>query len=305
MRKILLFFAFAFFLQNAYSQCCSGGNSFGGTTNVGIVDKANLRVTAFFRHSYSEDYYKGDKINDIGSLQNAYFNYTGAILAYGITRRLTAEVELGYFINKTQIYRSLPDNPIIGSGIANSVVSVKYNFFNNLTANIEYTGGVGVKFPSPLDPKYVGGYSIDIQPSTGAYGFVAHSFLSKKFPEINFRMILVNRFEYNMANDKDYQFGNTLFSSLFLTEKLATNLMGILQIRHEYRSNDTKPNKLKDVNTGGNIFIVSPQANYTVYKGWSVGGAVDVPVYRNYNGKQFANLCSFNLSISKQFSLRK
>ncbi len=305
MNKILLFFAIVFISNNTYSQCCSGGNSCGGSTNVGIVEKANLRVTAFYRHSYSEDYYKADKINEVGSLQNAYFNYTGAILSYGITHRLTAEVELGYFLNKTQIYKSLPDNPIIGSGIANSVISLKYNLFNNLASNIEYTAGIGMKFPSPLDPKYEGGYSIDIQPSTGAYGFIAHSFLSKKFPSINFRMILVNRFEYNMANDKDYKFGNTLFTSLFLTEKLDKNLMGILQVRHEFRTNDIRPDKTIDHNTGGNIYIVSPQVNYTVFKGWSAGVAVDVPVYRNYNGKQFANLCSFTLSISKQFSLRK
>ncbi len=304
MQKIISFLAVLLITSNGFAQCCSGGSSFGSSANVGIVEKSNLRVTAFFRHSYSEDYYQGDKIVPIGSLQNAYFNSIGTVFGYGISRRLTAELEFGYFLSKKQVYKLLPDNPIIGTGLSNGVLSLKYNLFNKPSINLEYTAGLGLKFPFPIDPVYTGGYSIDIQPSTGAYGLVFHSFLSKKFPSQSFRLILVNRYEYNMVNDKSYQFGNTLFSSLFITTTLDKNLMGVLQFRNEFRTKDTKPDKTQDNNTGGSIFLVSPQISYTVYKGWSTALAVDVPFFRSYNGKQFANLYSVSLSISKQFSLK-
>ena len=314
MKKYLLVIAVILFATKSYSQCCSAGGAIGGSSNVGTVDKKNLRWTAFYRHSISEDYFRSSKIEvPVGVfLDKAYFNYVGSTFAYGITNRLTAELELGYFLNKTQVYNRSDLDNISGSGISNGVVSFKYNLLHNLAKNFDFTAGLGVKLPFPVNSKIKGGYSIDVLPSTGTFGGVAHSILSKKFPTINFRIMLINRFEYNTVNtsdyntlsNKNYQFGKTLSSSLFLTKKIVKNLTGIVQVRHEYRTHDKRNGNI-EVNTGGILYIISPAINYTIFKTWNLSVAYDTPIYRSYDGKQFANKYSITGSISKQFSLKK
>ena len=315
MQKYILLFAILFFTNRTFSQCCSAGGAIGGSSNVGTVDKKNLRWTAFYRNSLSEDYFRSSKVEvPLGVfLKNAYFNYVGTTIAYGVTNRLTTELELGYFINKTQVYNRPDLDNVSGSGLSNGVVSVKYNLIHNLANNIDYTAGLGVKFPFPINIQdNLKGYSIDVLPSTGTFGGVAHSILSKKFPSINFRILLINRLEYNTVNNfdfntlsnKDYQFGKTLSSSLFLTKMIVKNLTGIVQLRHEYRTYDKRDSKI-EINTGGILYIFSPSISYTVFKTWNFSVAYDMPIYRSYNGKQFANKYSISASVSKQFSLKK
>jgi hypothetical protein len=102
-----------------------------------------------------------------------------------------------------------------------------------------------------------------------------------------------------------YQFGKTLTSSLFLTKMIVKNLTGIIQLRHEYRTNDKNKYGNIEVNTGGILYIISPSISYTIFKTWNLSVAYDRPIYRSYNGKQFANKYSITGSVSKQFSLKK
>ena len=134
------------------------------------------------------------------ALKSANFNYVSLIAGYGILARLTAEVELGYFINKTQHYTFTDTSyNLKGNGFANGLFSLKYNFFTNKCGDLEYTAGAGFKFPFNSNPQYVSNVElpVDIQPSTNAKGVVFQSFLSKKFPKAKIRLILVNRYEIN------------------------------------------------------------------------------------------------------------
>jgi hypothetical protein len=108
----------------------------------------------------------------------------------------------------------------------------------------------------------------------------------------------------NTSSNKGYQFGKTLSSSLFLTKMIVKNLTAIVQLRHEYRTYDKKLGIIEK-NTGGILYIISPSINYTFLKTWNISIAYDMPIYRSYNGKQFANKYSISASLSKQFNLKK
>lgn len=84
---------------SAWSQCCSAGNPLGGSANVGAPDAGTLRTVAFLRHSYSDTYYAGSRKAEFQGTTAGYY-YFGTVLAYGFTERLTAETELGLFLDK-------------------------------------------------------------------------------------------------------------------------------------------------------------------------------------------------------------
>ena len=86
---------------NLHAQCCSPGNPVAGASQVGILAPYTLRTVTYFRTSYSDTYYKKDhKTGREGSY--ARYNYIGEIISFGLPKRFTTELELGYFLEKTQ-----------------------------------------------------------------------------------------------------------------------------------------------------------------------------------------------------------
>jgi hypothetical protein len=287
----------------------------GGTTNIGIMDKKAFRVISLYRHSYSEGYYKGSKKSDFNFVKNATYNYTGLVLAYGLFNKLTIETELGYYINKSQTYNIEPAFTNTGFGFNNAYASLKYNLISKTEKPFEWTIGAGAKIPFTKKYQIVDNSELpkDVQPSTHAFGTVTQSFLYKGFPKKKIKIFLINRFETNSLDNKNFKFGNSLMSSFFFTKQIGkSNFTAILQARHEYRTKD-----INNVNnagcagcfatgtyvnsSGGQLIFIAPQINYTIAQKWNLSLLADLPVYRNYNGTQLGNKFAFAVYLSRDF----
>ena len=301
------FFLLILFLpERMASQCCSTGSPVGASVYVGVLNKYHLRAITYYRYNYSDTYYQDDrKTTEDVPLQYSNYNFIGIALAYGITRRLTVETDAGYFINKTQVFKTI-DYTEKGYGLATGGITLKYGFFINPMKQIEITGGAGFRYPFSLKPQMVDGVQLsrDVQPSTNAFGASGMLFLNKGFPSITMRIFSINRYDYNFTDQNDYQYGSILLNSLFVAKTVLKNLLALLQLRSEYRTPD-KDHGEKRINSGNYLLLISPQLTYAIAGKWNVSVLVDIPVYKNYQGKQLTPKYSVAVSLTRDFSLVK
>lgn len=300
MKYVLtLFLAYAS-AAAAWSQCCSPGNPVGGSANVGTLDGGALRAMAFLRHSYSDTYFEGSRKAEFQGTTAGYY-YFGSVLACGITRRLTAETELGVFLDKRKRYGD--NEPEHSRGLANGVFSLKYGLWKNSFREWELTAGAGIRFPFTRKlAMSADGYplNMDVQPTTGAYGFVGQLFLYKGFLPRGWRFFLLNRYEKNAENNIGYRYGDALTSAIFASRKINLKWTAILQVRHEWRQIDHWEG-IKLNSTGGEIVTLSPQINYTIARKWNVSFLFDIPVYRKYNLAQLSPKYAFAVNFVRDF----
>jgi hypothetical protein len=309
----VLFFALilSFHPGTVQAQCCSTGSPVGASVYVGILGKNFFRVVTFYRHSYSDKYYEGDSRSDNNPLLSANYNFTGLAFGYGVTRRLTLEMDFGYFINKTQVYL---DNNVFhgmkqtGYGLSNGGVNLKYGLFVKPAKQIELTAGAGFRYPFSFDPQMVNGVQLnrDIQPSTNAFSANGMVFFNIGFPSVTLRLFTTNRYDYNFpgkgtTDTTRYKYGNILLNSIFVSKKIAKYFFGILQVRNEYKTHDTYGGKT-EVNTGYDILYISPQLSYSIAGKWNVTVVFDMPVYKNYVGRQLTPSYSYAVSLSRDFN---
>ena len=178
---------------------------------------------------------------------------------------------------------------------------------------------MGIKFPFKTEYQIVDNVELprDVQPSTASNGIVVQSFLNKDISKRNMKLFLINRFESNTPDVKDFRYGNSLINSFFITKQIKqSNWTAILQVRHEYRSKDIKTvvkssymglvteGVVVDF-SGGNLLFVSPQINYTIAQKWNISLLADMPVFRLYNGVQLGNKYSFALYLSRVFGKKE
>lgn len=318
--KIALFLAVLLLpCKFTFSQCCSTGSPVGATVYVGILAKNNLRFVAYYRNSYSNTYYQGSsKTDDNVPLRFSYYNFAGLALSYGITKRLTVEVDAGYFFNKTQEYK-----PIIygtetieiketGYGLTNGGVGLKYGIFIKPSRQIELTAGAGFRYPFTTKPQQIDGVQLarDVQPSNNAFAVNCMLFFNKGWPSVGIRLFTLNRFEYNFADKQRYQYGSVLLNSVFFSKKIIPYFFAILQVRGEWRTHDNDYNDIYDgsstrPNSGNYILILSPQLSYSIAGIWNVSVLYDIPIYKYYNGKQLTPKYSFAVSVSHDFDLNR
>jgi len=304
---LILLFLFIVSYQNIFAQCCSSGSPAGASTFVGLLNKKDIRVIAFYRSSFSNTYYKGaTKVTDYNILKNSSFNYSGLTIGYGISKRFTAEYEMGYFISKIQRYDLKPEYVLKGFGLSNGSVSIKYGAYVKPAKNIELTIGAGLKFPFRMEQQYVDNVLLprDIQPSTGAFGLTTQLFFNKGFPDITLRIFTLNKFEINGTNRDDCKYGNLFMNSIFVSKKIAMNFFGVVQFRSENRQKDIEDGATKD-NTGNEIIFISPQLSYSIAGQWHLAAMTDIPVYKNYIGKQLTPKYSFAVSLTRDFNCCK
>lgn len=311
MRLILLLLLFIV-TKSSYGQCCSAGNPIGAAANIGILDSGAVRIIFNFRNSVSEGYWEGSSKSSFGYVKKASFNATGLTLSYGLSKGLNIEGEFGYYINKSQTYNLDPEFENVGFGLSNGIISLKQNLILKPKTPLEWTIGAGVKFPFSEDFQEVNNVELprDVQPSTNSYGVVLQSFFYRGLKKKRMKFILVNRFESNTPDIKNFRYGNLLVNSLFLTKQIKkSNWTSILQLRHEYRARDIRTvvesSYLGFVTSGsvveysgGNLAIISPQINYSLGEKWNISVLTDIPVLRSYNGIQLGNKYSFAFYLS-------
>lgn len=293
--------------SDSLAQCCSTGSPVGASTHVGLVNKHTIRAISFYRHSHSEFYFRGSKPSgDAADMaDNARYDFAGITLEYGLSHRLTLQADAGYFMNKVVNFSnpSLTDHN--GRGMSNGTFMVKYGLFVDPVRQVEITAGAGVKFPFTRQPAVAPNGSLlqlDARPSTNAFGITGSLLLSKEFGTLNLRTFLFNRFEYNGLNINGYQTGKLLTSSLFASKKIAPRFFGIVQLRNEIHGKDVQDGE-EEVNTGYHLMVFTPQISYVIAGLWNVSLLYDVPVYKNYQGKQLTMQYSFAVSLSRDIGL--
>lgn len=282
-----------------------GASSYGG-----VVGKNSLRLSTFVRYSESDDYFTGEKKEaNYGLLDYNDFLFQGLTVAYGITKKLNVEAELGYFYHKTQYYKTEPLQPQIilkGSGMSNGIISAKYALYKSISKGLELTVGAGLKFPFSTKPQYVDNALLpeDIQPSTSAFGWMSQLVMQKEFKPQKITIFLYNRYEQNTINDNNYKYGDRYRVSLIASKKIKKNYGAIIQTRYEYIGQDIS-NGAKQINTGANLIFVSPQFLYSLKSKWNFILGVDLPVYKNYKGTQMSNNYAVSLSLTRDLNLNK
>lgn len=281
-------------------QCCSPGTPVSGSEYVGITPKKTIRSITFYRHSFSDTYFEGREVSDFQGTESGY-DFIGEVISYGILDRLSVELELGYYLHRFQDSDVLPE--FNTHGFSNAVLSAKYAVFTTENG-LELTLGAGAKVPvsrKVFRDEYGVPYPQEIQPSTGAYGFVGQLFFHYGFRE-HWKLIVLNRYEINGYNPEDYRFGDTWIASVFIGWTFAKHWTGTVQFRNEYRREDWQGD-IKYLMTGGNVMFLSPQLSYTFKPRITLSLNGDVPVYRNYNGIQLGPKYAVGISLVKDFCL--
>ncbi len=284
------------------------GSPAGASTYVGVLAKNHLRFIAFYRYNYLDTYFEGNKVSGVPTaLKRSFYNFAGITVSYGITKRLTLDADIGYFINKTQVYNiSGEDYRIRGFGLSNGSLTCKYGAYIKPQKQMELTVGLGVKFPFSVKPLYIDGtrLAIDLQPSSNAFGLTGQLIFSKDFPKITLRLMSVNKYDYNFANADNYQYGSNITNSIFVSKKVVKNLFAVLQVRNEFRFKDYTKNEHEE-NTGGEVMILSAQISYSLFHQWHIAGLFDYPINKNYNGRQLSPKYSFAFSLTRDLNLSK
>ncbi len=284
------------------AQCCAPGNPLGGTSNAGTVSASTLRASFFYRHSYADTYYDVDQKAAVQGT-TAAFNFIGSTLAYGLTSRLTVETELGYYLNKTKKSPVAPTEK--AGGIANATLSLKYGIWKDKVRDWEITAGAGFRFPFSrklIQSEFGYPYSMDIQPSTGATGFMGQLFLYKGYVPAGWRFFLVNRFETYRKNDIGYRYGQANYTSLFVSRKIDRHWTAILQLRNEWRDYDYWDN-IRLVDSGGEVLYAAPQLNYHYKQTWNLSLLFETPVLRHYHYTQLGSKYALSLILMREFKI--
>ncbi len=285
--------------SNVYSQCCSA-HPVVGSTNIGLLSKNTLRVIGFYQYSFSDTYFEGDKKRtDIHYLRYSLYSYLGNIISYGVSRKITVDLETGYYLKKAELTDAM--RKIETQGWNNGIFSVKLGIIKKPT--FECTLGGGLKFPFTQRLKEMDGrsLSISLQPSTNAFGAVALLFLQKHFPEKKLRIFLIHRSEIlNGYNAIYYMKGSAFFTSVFLSQSFNPHWSILAQIKNEYRTRDYYYDKAL-IGTGGNLLFLSPQINYSI-KEFNFSLLFDIPVYKMVNEIQITSRYAFSFICTKDFS---
>ncbi len=318
MRIVIFIFLLLPALANA--QCFSSpGNPIGGTYNTGALKKGLLRTTIFTRYTSTNKYYEGSKRSDIEQqYDHARYDYVGALVAYGLTPRITFESEIGYFPLKTVYYSkkkypNLPYYDINGYGFSNWLPSLKTLIYGNNDKRFFLSASVGVKIPFCREPMMKDNVElpVDVQPTTGAYGWAAQFYIMKENSFKATRYFAISRYESNGENVKNYRFGDAFMQSVFFSKHLylngtpfPENWTAIIQLRYENRQMNT----LNDVDisgTGGYIFLFCPQMNYTIKSKWNISLSGEFPVYQYLNNLQLGRGWAVLLNVTRDFQLKK
>ncbi len=288
------------------AQCCSTGSPVGASTYVGVLNKNAIRAISFYRHSFSDIYYKGTNPSDdaVDMSDNAFYDFAGLSVEYGLSHRFTLQADAGYFFNKVVNFHNPQLTDHNGRGMSNGTVLLKYGIYIDPVKLIEISAGAGIKYPFTRQPATAPNGSLlhlDARPSTNAFGFTGTLLLSKEFAPLTLRTFLLSRFEYNGFNINDYQTGKLFSSSLFVSKKIAKRLFGIAQLRNELHGKDIQDGEVQN-NTGYFLMVFTPQISYSIAGLWNLSFLYDVPVYKNYQGKQLTPQYSYAISLTRDFS---
>lgn len=291
------------------AQCCSAGNPFfyGEQANIG---HKQLQVIAGYKYSISDQYYHKDSKEDIEFIDKAYFNYLNLQLIYGLTRKLSIQADLGYFLNRTEQYTLESWETINGYGIGDAGLTVKYLAYKSFRRKISIIPSFGVKFPIGVfdqEEDHVK-LPITVQPSSGSFKYLANIYFSKSFKNPKYNLSLFASAEFPQLIDSEnfyYKYGNMLLFSVVGSYYLSDKLTLGLEVRNENRNKATREDDQTVESSGYYIVYTVPHLSYAFAEKWFIAINADIPVYKYYNGIQLANKFAISTRISWRINFDK
>ena len=294
--------------ESTKGQCCAAGNPITADGSAGGGGKNILEVQALYKHSFSDTYYKGTSKSDYEYIDYSSFDFTSLRLAYGITERLKASVELGYFFSKTQTFVFGYDRS--AHGIGDGVIGLQYNAWRNqeiqmdLFPYVRFTIPVG-EFDQMNGPVVL---PIDIQPSSGSYKYMLGALLSKRFSEGKVAVFIDGSAEFSQRINTErtnYKYGNLYNVSLYGSYKVFENLTAAVQFRSQTREKASNKNHELVNATGGHVIFLTPQLRYNFFTFWNVSMIYEYPFYKNMNGTQLTNTYAVTVRLSRTINFNK
>lgn len=266
-----------------------------------------LQINTYYKYGYSQGYMHNDSKSDFGFVKNANSGYTGLQLAYGITKRITADIDAGYYINRTQHFSFFDQNYTLnGYGGSAITVSARASVLKDTVNDVEVTLGVGVKMPWSRQPQIVDGVELseDVQPSNGSYGLSLRAFIFKEFDEAGVRLFLIHNTTINSVNDRFYKEGNNYTTSIFASKTVLKNWTGICQVRNEIRDFAYRDNQIV-ASSGGYRFVFIPQLNYSIKQKYNISVLYELPFYQYFYGIQLKDQYAFSVNLNIRLGLNK
>ncbi len=306
---ILLFIAAVIGDFRTAAQCLSSVNPVGGTENLLVLEKKSIRVITFYKYGQGRQYFEGSKHADFDLIDRAFYSNFTHFMGFGLTNRFALETELGYFVNKTQVYNTLPEYRLRGYGFSNLIISTRYGLYAENFERIFVTLALGVKIPTSRDPMSVDHVElpVEVQPTMGSYALVMNTTWVKENSGKGMRFFLTNRMEYHFTNKYEYRPGTAFYTSGYISKHIISNrLKGdwttILQLRNEIRMHDEIAGEIKE-SSGSVLFFVVPQLNYVIKEKWNLSMLFDIPVYQYFNGTQLGAGYGITLSMARTINL--
>lgn len=306
---IAVLMVLSFFYQDIHAQCCSAGNPFfyGVQANMGHKE---LQVLAGYKYSLSDTYYHESDPVSIDFIDKAYFNYLNLQLIYGISSRFSIQTDLGYFMNKTELYSKEGWDESKGYGLGDVTLLLRYLAYKNFARKFSIIPSMGVKFPIGVFDQEVDHVKlpITVQPSSGSYKYLLNVYINKSFKNPKWNVGFFGSYEYaqliNSANFY-YKYGNLFLFSLLTSYKIASKMNLGLELRYENRGKAKRENDQTVESSGYKIFYTIPHLSYAFSKSWLISLNAELPVYRYYNGIQLGNKFSFSARLSYQINFNK
>src|SRR3989339_547503 len=277
--KTIIFILLHFYLlfsSNAYSQCCSAGNPVSGEGTIEEMDKKDFKISAFYKHSSSSDYYHLEKKQDIPFIDKSYYDFINTSLTYGLFPKFALHAEMGYFIDKSQELNLTNENTMIRSrGFGDLGIQARYTLYKTVKPITSLVASLGTKIPVGNFSEEINGITIPVslQPSSGALKFNAALFYSRMRSDRKWGWQTFSLFEIsNLINTGFliYKYGNYFQYSLAGNYKLIENLLLIGNLKFEWRGLDTRESGIKVESSGSRVVYFNPQIIYTLKSTWNI-----------------------------------
>jgi len=296
------------FCLKTSGQCLSSVNPVGGVENLLTLEKRSIRVILFYKYSQGKHYFQKSRHTDFNMIDRAFYNNLTYFMGFGISNKLAIEGELGYFINKTQVYNLDPEYKLRGNGFSNIVLSARYSLYAENFKRIFVTLAPGIKIPATRKTQEIDNVElpVELQPNMGSYGFVLNSTFVKENSGSGFRFFLTNRLETNVINKNEYRAGSAIYTSIYFSKHIMSAVVkgdwtAILQFRNEIRMHDEISGIQKE-SSGGVICFIAPQINHVIMEKWNLSVNFDIPIYQYFNGTQLGAGYSFAFVMSRTFT---
>jgi len=222
-------------------------------------------------------------------------------ISRGITEKWSASALFSFVDHHREVSNVSAD----ASGLGDGLLMVKYAPKTiSLYSDTTWSFGLGVRIPYGVDDAKQGGIVLaeDMQPSTGAFGYIGWAFWSKAFNESrSTRMYVSASHTQNTENDRDYEFGQETTFALGGSHQTQSPWGFNLELLYREAKRDQRAS-VEIPNTGGKWLDVIPAVQYHLSESLALKASAKLPVSRDLNDQiQFTTKYSYRLSLSYVF----